>query len=173
MAPKTDPSKVLSKVQVSKPCPANWREMRGDAKVRHCTHCALNVYNISEMSREEAADLIQKTEGRLCIRYFSRADGTIITKDCPQGMQAGLRQTGRTAAVATLVFGLLGLSAILSARPPDSSSKMFFSDMYEKILALCGFGQATMGDVGTIAPPVSSPPVSSPVTTTTTSKAKK
>ncbi len=73
----------LEDVRIASPCKASWRKMKGDDRVRNCAKCELNVYNISEMSREEAAELIANTEGRLCIRLWRRRDGTVITKDCP------------------------------------------------------------------------------------------
>jgi hypothetical protein len=164
MAARIEPSDLLSKVQVAKPCPANWREMRGDARVRHCTHCSLNVYNISELSREEAADLIETAEGRLCVRYFTRSDGTIITKDCPQALRATTKRLGRVAGIATMVFGFFGVAAIVSAGPPDTRARVFFSDLYDKVLELFGVRhEAVMGDV-TFIPPSTSPsiPVASP-----------
>jgi len=73
----------LEDVRIASPCKASWRKMKGDDRVRNCAKCSLNVYNISEMTREEAAELITRSEGRLCIRLWRRRDGTVITKDCP------------------------------------------------------------------------------------------
>jgi hypothetical protein len=74
--------------------------MTGDSRVRFCDHCRLNVYNISELSRSEAENLIASSEGRLCTRLFRRADGTILTKDCPVGVRAlRMRVSKRVAAV--------------------------------------------------------------------------
>jgi len=54
-------------------------------RVRHCGECKLNVYNLSEMTQTEAEGLIRKHEGRLCVRYYQRADGTVLTRNCPVG----------------------------------------------------------------------------------------
>jgi hypothetical protein len=62
--------------------------MVGDERVRHCDSCQLNVYNFSEMTRREVESLVLKTEGRLCGRMYRRADGTILTRDCPVGLRA-------------------------------------------------------------------------------------
>lgn len=77
----------LEDVRIASPCKASWRKMKGDDRVRNCAKCSLNVYNISEMTREEAAELIANTEGRLCIRLWRRRDGTVITKDCPMAFK--------------------------------------------------------------------------------------
>lgn len=78
----TDP---LKNIRVAAPCPADWNEMYGDERKRFCSECKLNVYNLSGMTRREAERLIVNAEGRLCVRFFRRADGTVLTKNCPVG----------------------------------------------------------------------------------------
>ena len=84
MAQFNDP---LARVRVAAPCPADWNEMRGDERVRFCAQCNLNVYNLSNMSRREAEAVVTRAEGRLCIRYYRRRDGTILTDNCPTGVR--------------------------------------------------------------------------------------
>jgi hypothetical protein len=79
---RLDKWSALDRVQVAKNCPASWRDMDGNDQVRHCSQCDRNVYNLSNMSRDEAAALIEETEGRLCVRYYRRRDGTMMTRDC-------------------------------------------------------------------------------------------
>ena len=80
-------SSCLDRVAIAAPCPITWDEMPGDQKVRHCTGCAKNVYNISAMSTVEAEKFLSKSEGQ-CLRFFRRTDGTIITDNCPVGLRA-------------------------------------------------------------------------------------
>jgi len=81
--------------------------MTGDDRVRFCDHCQLNVYNISELSRIEAEKLIASTEGRLCARLFRRADGTVLTQDCPVGLRAlRMRVSKRAAAILAAIVSL-------------------------------------------------------------------
>ncbi len=75
----------LESVYVARPCSAEWNSMTGDERIRFCHACKLNVYNLSEMTKREAEDLILEKEGKLCIRYYKRFDSTILTKDCPFG----------------------------------------------------------------------------------------
>lgn len=100
---------VLDRVQVASPCTADWSSMTGDQSVRHCDQCGLYIYNLSEMPRDEAIELVQRTEGRLCVRFYRRADGTMITRDCPTGLRALRRKAaaglGRAAAAAAVVLG--------------------------------------------------------------------
>lgn len=92
--------------------------MIGDERKRYCGECKLNVFNLSGMSRTEAENLILNTEGRLCVRFYRRADGSILTKDCPVGWAAIKRRISRTAAAAfALLIGLLsglGFAAFFS-----------------------------------------------------------
>ena len=99
----------LDLIQIASPCPAAWDEMTGDEKVRFCKLCKLNVYNVSEMSREEAESFVTQREGRTCVKFFRRADGTVLTKDCPVGLRA-LRQrfVRAAAALAGLLVAMVG-----------------------------------------------------------------
>src|SRR3982751_6008340 len=94
----------LNKIRVASPCPADWDAMYGDAHKRFCGDCKLNVYNLSGMTRDEAESLIIKAEGRLCVRYYSRVDGTVIKQDCPVGW-AKVKQ--RTKIFATAVVSMV------------------------------------------------------------------
>ncbi|MGC2236638.1 MAG: hypothetical protein WA584_10785 [Pyrinomonadaceae bacterium] len=99
----------LDNVSVASPCAQDWNAMVGSERKRYCGDCKLNVYNLSGMTRAEAENLIMNAEGRLCVRFYKRPDGTILTKDCPVGWQAIKRRVSRTAAAfASLFFGLLG-----------------------------------------------------------------
>jgi hypothetical protein len=105
----------LNNVKIASPCPANWDGMYGNDKVRFCGDCKLNVYNLSGMSKTDAEDLLRNTEGRLCVKYFRRADGTILTQDCPVGWRALRKRASNLAAAAcTLILGILGFFAFTS-----------------------------------------------------------
>lgn len=94
----------LENIRIASPCPANWDEMYGNDRMRFCGECKLNVYNLSGMSRNEAENLVSNAEGRLCVRYFQRKDGTIITQNCPVGWA---KVKARTKAYVTAVFSLM------------------------------------------------------------------
>jgi hypothetical protein len=98
----------LSTIKIASPCSQNWDEMIGTERKRFCGECKLNVYNLSGMSPREAENLLSNSEGRLCVRFYRRADGSVLTKDCPVGWQAIKRRVSKTAtAVASLVFAAL------------------------------------------------------------------
>jgi hypothetical protein len=111
---------LLKNISIASPCEARWEDMLGDDKVRHCTLCALNVHNLSAMTREEAESLVhskqQEPSRRLCVRFYQRTDGTILTQDCPRGL-AALRVRARhaTARTALRVAALFGLTGVIAA----------------------------------------------------------
>jgi hypothetical protein len=96
--------------------------MSGDDRARFCADCKLHVYNLSAMSREEALDLISRTEGRLCIRLYRRPDGTVLTRDCPVGLRAVRLRTARAARrVAAAIALLLTGGLVFGAGGPGSA----------------------------------------------------
>lgn len=104
----------LEHVKVAAPCPADWERMVGDERSRYCDRCNLHVYNLSGMTRRAAEALVTSNEGRLCVRFYRRPDGTILTRNCPVGLTA-LRRRAARAATATLTavlgfFAGLGLN---------------------------------------------------------------
>jgi hypothetical protein len=102
---------VLDNIRVASPCPAEWSNMVGDDRVRHCGDCKKNVYNLSDMTREEAETLILGKHGNLCVRYFQRKDGTILTKDCMVGVSRGRkRKLIAAGAAAMLAAGGAGIA---------------------------------------------------------------
>ncbi len=106
----------LNNLSVASPCSADWNEMYGDERKRFCGDCKLNVYNLSSMTQDDAETLVMNAEGRLCVRFYKRADGTVITADCPVGW-ANVKQRTKlwaTAAASLLVAlftGVLFVSA--------------------------------------------------------------
>lgn len=109
----------LPVLRVASPCKASWSAMAGDDRVRHCHLCDLNVYNLSAMTEAEAAALVREREGRLCVRFYRRQDGTVITRDCPVGWSAALSSMRRAVAITVVaLLGILSLSAALVGRSP-------------------------------------------------------
>src|SRR5215813_6172008 len=105
----TQKEKSLDRLYVSSPCNADWETMAGSEQVRFCGQCGLNVYNISTLTRKQAEKLIAETEGRLCAKLYRRADGTIITRDCPIGIRAIKRRVSHVANAA--LGAILGIFA--------------------------------------------------------------
>jgi len=125
----------LDNVRVAAPCPANWDSMYGNERVRFCGECQLNVYNLSAMSRAEAEQLVGQSEGRLCVRYYRRRDGSIITQNCPVGLRALKRRLSRVGtAIATSVLSFVaGVVGYGIATPRHTTGVMTMGDVYTPI----------------------------------------
>ena len=114
------PASSLDRIRLASPCTVSWDSMTGDDKVRHCGQCRLNVYNLSELSVTEADALIREKEGRLCAWFYKRADGTILTRDCPEGLAAAKRRIARLGGIAAamaLIPGLIGCGGTWGPEP--------------------------------------------------------
>jgi hypothetical protein len=49
------------------------------------------------MTSAEISELIRVREGRLCVRFYRRADGAMLTQDCPVGLRDALRAAAQRA----------------------------------------------------------------------------
>jgi hypothetical protein len=154
---------LLEQVRIASPCPVRWDDMQGDERVRFCGQCSLNVYNLSEMTREEAEKLILSKQGRLCAGFFRRADGTVITRDCPVGLRAArmraARSAGRVAAAAALLLsGTLALGAKRGWWSPGVSEL----EPFASVQAFLAPGRALKAQTQWIAGDVCVPPPPAP-----------
>ncbi|HKQ53816.1 MAG TPA: carboxypeptidase-like regulatory domain-containing protein [Pyrinomonadaceae bacterium] len=98
-------------MRIASPCHVGWENMKGDDRTRFCGQCSLHVYNISAMTRDEVASLIANSEGRICARLYRRADGTVLTRDCPLGLRALRRRVSKAAGAA--ITALLSLCSVV------------------------------------------------------------
>ncbi|MBC7910535.1 MAG: hypothetical protein H7Y30_08550 [Pyrinomonadaceae bacterium] len=123
MAEYQDP---LSGVKIASPCTADWESMLGNERQRFCGQCQLNVYNLSGMTKREAENLVSHAEGRLCVRFYRRADGTILTQNCPVGLRALKRRISRvaTAALSTVLGFFSGLGLYTASNETVPETKM-------------------------------------------------
>lgn len=112
--------RALDRLHVASPCDAAWEAMEGDGPVRRCHRCEKNVYDIAGLSTEEAVSLIEREGPIPCMRLHRRADGTVITADCPLGRE---RRDWRG-------FGLAG-GALLSAAALALTASPSFDAAYE------------------------------------------
>jgi hypothetical protein len=117
--PKQDD--FLERLRVASPCHVSWEGMEGDARVRFCSQCSLHVYDISEMTNDEARALFANAEGRVCARLYRRADGTILTRDCPVGLRALHRRVARAAGAA--LAACLSLFSVAAGQPKQKAQR--------------------------------------------------
>lgn len=94
------------KVEITNPCQFRWEDMEGGDTIRFCHECKLNVHNLSNMSEEEAREVLNSDAARKCVFICKKSDGTIVTDNCPRILRSA-RQRVRVGAALALV-GLAG-----------------------------------------------------------------
>jgi hypothetical protein len=104
-----EPLVPLSRVRVASPCKERWADMLGDDRVRVCAGCDRPVFNLSEMTRDQAEAVLATRGIKPCVRFYRRADGTVMTADCPTG-----ERRGRRLAIVAGTTALLGASPALA-----------------------------------------------------------
>lgn len=100
------------KLRVASPCEESWGDMTGDERVRLCDRCDLRVYNLSELTETEAVALMNQFEGRSCVRFYQRKDGTVLTKDCPAARRQGWKEVAAMAGLSALLLTVLTALAV-------------------------------------------------------------
>ncbi|MFK7986829.1 MAG: hypothetical protein AB8I08_12460 [Sandaracinaceae bacterium] len=109
----------LDVLEIDDPCPLPWSALQGEGRVKHCGTCDKNVYHLSRMTRDEAEALLHQHGDSVCVQFYARRDGTIVTADCKPARLERARQAARRAMVgagammAGLLAFTLGLAALL------------------------------------------------------------
>ncbi|HTL32601.1 MAG TPA: hypothetical protein VL326_05735 [Kofleriaceae bacterium] len=114
---------VLPNIYVASPCPADWSKMTGDERARMCGQCNKHVFNLSQMTRSDAEELIIEKNGSLCVRYYQRNDGTILLKDCTVAASAARRKQMLGVAAAALLATGTSFAMLTAQRgtPPEAA----------------------------------------------------
>lgn len=113
----------VNSLRIASPCTMRWEDLQGDDRCRYCSQCKLNVYNVAAMRRSEVAKLVERSPDRLCMLLLRRADGTVITKDCPVGARKVFHQIGKVLSA--------GLALAAFAFWDRSLPHTFFEDQYQ------------------------------------------
>jgi hypothetical protein len=168
----------LDVIDVATPCPTDWETMRGNDRVRFCNQCSLHVYNLSAMTRVDAERLISTTEGRLCVKFYRRADGTVVTDDCTRSRKAA-RMAGRAWTVAYAVTAAMACALLAPLGFGASSEKCVTNpldvEVSRDVIRVIGEARAPVvqlqGDivVGLVPPPL---PATRPTTLPATQPAR-
>src|SRR5258706_8075361 len=69
----------LAGLRVASPCKERWAEMTGDDRVRVCNGCDRPVFNLSEMTRDQAEAGLATRGIEPCVRFYRRDDRTVMT----------------------------------------------------------------------------------------------
>jgi len=133
----------MAKMLIASPCDVPWsamkREDRAGDRRRFCGKCQKHVHNLAAMTRVEVEDFLAASAeasgdgSGVCVRLYERKDGTVLTADCPVGLN---RRRSRAVLLASLGAGacaLFGFSAIALAmtafvpatpRPPPPAPRI-------------------------------------------------
>lgn len=104
---------ILPRIKIAAPCHARWEDMMGDERSRFCAQCDKRVYNFSGMSAEEISQFIMDSEGRACVRFYQRVDGTMLLENCPIGAARLIRRV-KIAVCSTIALFAFGMGALLA-----------------------------------------------------------
>ncbi len=110
---------LLQSARIASPCHMAWDQMTGDETKRYCGECKLHVYNLSAMRAADAEALLSTAAAsgeRFCGAFYRRADGTILTSDCPVGVSLARRAARRVAAVAVAALSMIVATGAWAAR---------------------------------------------------------
>ncbi len=120
------PIRPLEHFRLSSDCPVQWASMSGRSRVKYCTRCHQQVYDLSELDEQEARVLVAKHEGREDFCFYRRKDGKFQVKDCPVGAAQKTRTIVRGVAAGAAILiaaGLLLLS--FTNRPAQQPSSPY------------------------------------------------
>ncbi|MCH7904958.1 MAG: hypothetical protein IH944_10385 [Armatimonadetes bacterium] len=148
----------VNTLKIAKPCTARWSEMEGDERARFCGQCKKSVYNVAGMTRLEVSELIQSSRTMPCMRLRRRADGTVMTGDCPVGQRTIWKRVFVVSLVAAGVFlSSVGLTKRLeSMRAANGAEPENLVDVARHVPILGG----AINVLWPVSPP---PPVTLPV----------
>jgi hypothetical protein len=101
MSGERTPQQIVNDLRIASPCEMPWSAMDGDDRTRHCGQCDRKVYNVARLSADEVVALLQASDRPPCLQLWRRADGTVLTTDCPIGARR-LRNRRRAPLAMTL-----------------------------------------------------------------------
>lgn len=108
---------LLDRLEVASPCSASWDKMVGDDVTRFCGECEKDVHNLSAMTRAEAEAFLRERAGEeVCVRFYRRSDGTVLSSDCAVGAR---RRRRRRAALVVAGAGALSAAAAVLYVPVE------------------------------------------------------
>jgi ankyrin repeat protein len=135
-------TRSFDRINIPAPCDADWDSMIGNDQVRFCEHCALHVTDLSALPRRDAMRLVERSQGRLCVRFVTLADGSLLTRGTVGKLHQISRRASQIAAgafTAALSFSSAAAqvrpdTGLDSQRPPIAASSIVTSFAYEAAL---------------------------------------
>ena len=120
----------LDKIEVKSPCSQSWEEMRGSETTRFCSHCDLNVNNLSAMTRKQALKIVRESGGAICVRYVKNPEtnapvfrDTLYQISRRTGIAAGVLGASLSLSASSYAQGGVDFTNLLKAETEVSQSK--------------------------------------------------
>ena len=122
----------LAVFQLPDPCAEDWDAMTPTGQGRrHCDTCAHEVFDLSYLSHAEIRALVFERTKRVCVRFYERKDGTLVTADCTPARDRRMHRLAHQALrpatwlvrVSIAALAALGVLRTTQAKPAPS----FFS----------------------------------------------
>ena len=166
---------LLQRISIAAPCHERWEDMTGDDRTRHCGTCEQTIHNIAGMTEVESEALLRSAfsddgspKQHLCARIYRRADGTILTADCPVGLRALRAKTrrGLLRVAAALGFTTVVAWAAAAEQRRGNGSDWRWSQPFSFVVKVIG-RQAPMQQRFMILGSISVLPPTTPPTTKT------
>lgn len=133
-----NPNLQMKNIMIASPCTVDWNTMDGDDRVRVCGACKHNVYDTSKLTTKEIVDLMAR-DSKACLKIYRRADGTLLTEDCPFGLRTLRRGARKVSKIAASLWALALSFTSVSAQPgtikPENTPKQKASDKKAKAKA--------------------------------------
>lgn len=107
----------LDGLEIARPCGARWEDMIGDDTSRRCGRCDRDVHDLARMTEAEIHALFARAEASPCVRLRRRADGRVVTADCPPDAPRALPRALRVVAAGVLFGASAGATATLTMMP--------------------------------------------------------
>lgn len=104
---------------IPEPCSANWDDMQGDARSRHCAACSRDVHNLAMMTPREIEALMAGAfsgdagHHAPCVRMAQFEDGSLMVAPEPRAQMPYGRVAGAVMAAAVVT-----ISTVAAAQQP-------------------------------------------------------
>jgi hypothetical protein len=108
----------IDSIEVKTPCSEDWNEMKGNDKVRFCSHCSFEVNNVSALTRKQAMRLVRDSKGGICVRFVKNP----VTNK-PVFAEKFYKITRRAGLAAGVLGASLTLSTITYAQGGTGDNK--------------------------------------------------
>jgi hypothetical protein len=118
------PESPIENYKLGTPCSVTWEQMEGSERFRVCSKCTLHVYDLRNMSQQDAEQVVFQREGKAATTYYKRKDGRFMTSDCPVALAIARRNLVLAIVGLILLAGMVAFIALMphSSPPPPPTA---------------------------------------------------